>query len=64
MQPYRPFSEFRPKDYRVPRSLREAYGYEPVLYEQEPDSSFSWWAGLCAWIIAVGLLVWYIAGWL
>jgi len=29
------FSEHRPHDYRLPRSMREAYGYEPVLYEEE-----------------------------
>lgn len=28
------FSEYRHKDYRTPRSMREAYGYEPVLYEE------------------------------
>lgn len=29
------FSAYRAKDYRLPRSMREAYGYDPVLYEYE-----------------------------
>lgn len=26
------FTEYRDKDYRMPRSTREAYGYEPTLW--------------------------------
>lgn len=29
----RHFSEYRDKDYRTPRSMREAYGYDVQLYE-------------------------------
>ena len=32
------FTEFREKDYRLPRSMREAYGFTPVLYEHKPES--------------------------
>lgn len=30
------FTEFRDKDYRLPRSMREAYGYDPVIYDATP----------------------------
>lgn len=32
------FSEYRESDYRIARSMREAYGYEPVLYVEEERS--------------------------
>ena len=28
-------TEYRAKDYRTPRSMREVYGYEPQIYEEE-----------------------------
>jgi len=34
MKDFKPFSEYRDKDYHIPRTMREAYGYEPVLYVQ------------------------------
>lgn len=33
---FKPFSEYRHKDYVIPRSMKEAYGHEPVLYTDEP----------------------------
>ena len=34
-QRHRYFTEFRHKDYHTPRSMREAYGFEPMLYVEE-----------------------------
>lgn len=34
---YKPFSEYRHKDYVTPRSMKEAYGHEPVLYTDEEE---------------------------
>jgi hypothetical protein len=35
------FSEYRAKDYRMARSMREAYGYEPVLYVHEEKGALA-----------------------
>lgn len=32
------FTEYREKDYRLPRSLKEAYGYEPAVYVEQEKS--------------------------
>lgn len=38
---YKPFSEYRHKDYVTPRSMKEVYGHEPVLYtEEEPPTDY------------------------
>jgi len=58
------FSEYRPHDYRLPRSMREAYGYEPALWSDSGDHDLLWWAGLTMWAIAIGLVIWYAYGWL
>jgi len=58
------FSEYRPHDYRLPRSMREAYGYEPVLYVQDDDHSLTRWTGAFVWLSAIGLVIWYAYGWL
>jgi hypothetical protein len=34
-QRHRHFTEFRDKDYRIARSMKEAYGFEPMLYVEE-----------------------------
>lgn len=34
------FSEYRDKDYRMPRSTREAYGYEPTLWVVVEEDGF------------------------
>jgi hypothetical protein len=33
------FTEYRDKDYRIARSMKELYGYEPLLYVEE-DKGF------------------------
>ena len=57
------FAEFREHDYRLPRSIRECYGWDaPLHVDPEPDNSTYW-----GWMIAiagVGLLIWYVYGWL
>ncbi len=65
MRDHHYFSEYRPHDYRLPRSMREAYGHEPVLWvQQDNDHDALWWAGLTVWAIALGLVIWYAYGWL
>jgi len=34
------FTEFRHKDYYTPRSMREAYGFEPMLYVREKKKEY------------------------
>jgi hypothetical protein len=34
---YRPFSEYRHHDYRTPRSVKEAYGWDAPLYVIDDD---------------------------
>lgn len=58
------FSEYRPRDYQLPRSRREAYGYEPVLWTDSDERDLLWWAGLLLWVAVVGLVIWYAYGWL
>lgn len=54
------FTEYRPHDYHVPRSMKEAYGWDAPLYVEEEQSSLS---GL-TWTIAIaGLLIWLAYGW-
>ena len=52
---YRPFSEYRQKDYMTPRSLKEAYGRDVDLYvEEEMSPNRHRWLLLgligCMWI--------------
>ena len=55
------FMEYRPQDYRVPRSMRDAYGYDARLYvEQQPKTVSGWYLV----IGFIGLLVWFSYGWL
>ncbi len=61
---HRYFCEYRPHDYRIPRSMREAYGEEPILWEEEEPPDAIWYAGVMVWAVAVGGLIWYAAGWL
>lgn len=34
-------TEFRSKDYRTPRSMREAYGYDVEIYAEEDKKPYS-----------------------
>jgi hypothetical protein len=43
------FTEFRDKDYRIARSMKEAYGYEPTLWAQEEKQSLL--ARIGEWVI-------------
>lgn len=48
---HRHFTEYRHKDYRTPRSTREAYGWDAPLYvEEEPVE-----AGVVAGVVVIGL---------
>lgn len=55
------FSEYRRKDYIVPRSMREAYGQDFILEVEEKPASLFW-----AWVavIVLWLGVWVAYGWL
>lgn len=55
------FSEYRAHDYRTPRSMREAYGYDARLYEDLPEMSYSpiYWVIAFVWVIC-----WVGAGWI
>lgn len=58
------FSQFRPKDYQTPRSIREAYGWDAPLFVEQAEESLS---DFCGWLILIacfGLLVWFTYGWL
>lgn len=60
---HRHFSEFRHHDYRIPRSMRECYGYDARLHVSDEDDGSTFWG----WMIAVcctGLLIWLVKGWL
>lgn len=37
---YKPFSEYREKDYRTPRTIKQAYGYDTYLYTNDNDAKF------------------------
>jgi hypothetical protein len=37
---YRPFSEYRHHDYRTPRSVKEAYGWDAPLYVIDDDDGW------------------------
>ena len=55
------FSEHRDKDYHLPRSMREAYGYEATLYVEEPYTDGGGWFLA---IGVVGVLIWFGYGWI
>jgi len=42
------FSGFREKDYHIARSMRELYGYEPVLYVEKEQGLL---ARIGEWVI-------------
>jgi hypothetical protein len=47
----RHFTEYRHKDYYIPRSMREAYGWEPPLYVEEESVE----AGVVVGVVVIGL---------
>jgi hypothetical protein len=59
------FSEYRPNDYRTPRSMRECYGPEARLSVDKADTSDKYfWAGVMLFAACFGLLIWRIFHWL
>lgn len=54
------FTEYRSQDYRIPRSMREAYGWDAPLHVDKEETSYS---GLMVGIGMVGLLIWLAYGW-
>ena len=57
---YKPFSEYRHKDYVTPRSMKEAYGHDPVLYTVEEEEEEKDLAPL-AWACVVVVLLLFAA---
>ena len=62
---FKPFSEYRHKDYVTLRSMKEAYGYDPVLYTvvEEKDVTPLVWACVvvvCFVSAAVTVFLWVI----
>jgi len=55
------FSEYRSKDYRTPRSMREAYGYDARIYSSKPDKlpGWVWWI-----LVPLVLVLWVSYGWI
>ena len=57
---FKPFSEYRYKDYVTPRSMREAYGHEPLLFGEHEGSKgdkFVGWLALCIAGFLIGFVV-------
>lgn len=48
---YKPFSEYRHKDYVTPRSMKEAYGHDPVLYTDEEEKDLTPLAWACVVVV-------------
>lgn len=59
MNDFRPFSEYRQKDYVTPRSLKDIYGYEPELYVEKDVRGDSWvgWLAIMVAGFLIGLFV-------
>ena len=50
------FTEYRQKDYRTPRSVKEAYGWDAPLYVEERQADWLSAAGWIVWIGTVGAI--------
>jgi len=46
------FSEFRPNDYRTPRSMKDAYGWDARIYVEEESS----WRPVLLTVLAMGVV--------
>ena len=62
---FKPFSEYRDKDYVTPRSMKEAYGHDPVLYtiEEEKELSLLTWMRVVTVVFlsaALAVVLWVI----
>jgi len=58
---YKPFSEYRHKDYVTPRSMKEAYGHDPVLYTVEEEEEEEKDLAPLAWACVVVVLLLFAA---
>lgn len=62
---YKPFSEYRHKDYVTPRSTKQAYGYDTVLYTVEEEKELTPLAWACVVVVvllsaALAAVLWVI----
>lgn len=53
---FKPFIEYRHKDYRTPRSMKEAYGYESDLHIEEQENEGDTLVGIVC-LIVFGFLI-------
>lgn len=61
---YRYFSEYREKDYHVPRSIREAYGWDAPLWVDEDPPLITDITVVAVLAAAAGWMIWFAYGWL
>lgn len=54
------FTEYRHKDYRTPRSVKEAYGWDAPLHVEERQAD---WLSAAGWIVWIGTLGVIVAAW-
>ena len=47
------FNEFRPNDYRTPRSMKEAYGRDAKIHVEEEEPA---WMPILLAVLAAGLV--------
>jgi hypothetical protein len=55
MRDYKPWSEYRRKDYVVARSMKEAFGHDVKLYVAE-ERQIDWWV-VVSCVLAIVLIV-------
>ena len=58
---YKHFSEYRPSDYRTPRSMKEAFGDDGPLYVETSDASLH---GAFWFAFYSGIVIWWAYGWI
>lgn len=57
---FKPFSEYRHKDYVTPRSMKEIYGHEPLLFGEQEDGKgdkLVVWLAMCIGGLLIGFFV-------
>ena len=57
MKNYKPFSVYRPNDYRTPRSMKQAFGDDQRLYVEEREDISLFLAAACALLALAATVV-------
>ena len=58
------FTEYRHKDYRIPRSMKEAYGWDAPLWIEEDPVSLSFGFVIGVLLASIAWILWFAYGWL